>query len=38
MHIRLLTQQSIGLQNSPSQPKALYLLVLILLTLSQFAY
>ena len=38
MRIRLLTQQSIGLQNSPSQPKALYLLGLILLTLSQFAY
>ena len=38
MRIRLLTQQSIGLQKSPSQPKALYLLGLILLTLSQFAY
>ena len=38
MRIRLLAQQSIGLQKSPSQPKALFLLGFILLTLSQFAY
>ena len=38
MRIRLLTQQNIGLQKSPSQPKALYLLGLILLAFSQFAY
>ena len=38
MRIRLLTQQNSGVQKSPSQPKALYLIGLVLLAFSQFVY